>query len=231
MIAALSSNENPIFPASLGLWHSLVLVQLWLFQVSPAPSYYLGVIYLSHMILLKSRGKQWHLAVFKEPQRKGGTLWFKNNKQVTEANTLWTGGTRPSVAANVASSCLPRATGYFRGTCWWYQLPEHCWHQRVWNNKGANPGHCGPSSPAGCHREGMASKYAIHILLRPQNITLVCHASFPLQPLSLQEWNPVRSHPGCERSTNHLERPREGQTPSQGRVSIPKNKTKQKNPA
>jgi len=66
----------------------LVLVQLWLFQVSPAPSYYLGVIYLSHMILLMSREKQWHLAVFKEPQRKGGTLWFKNNKQVTKANAL-----------------------------------------------------------------------------------------------------------------------------------------------
>lgn len=123
----------------------------------------------------------------KNHKEKGGTLWLKNNKQITKANTLWNDGTRPYVATNLISSCLPRATWYFRGTCWWYQLPEYCWHHMVQNNKG----HCWLSSPAGCHHECTKSSHTIHILLHPQNISLVCHTAFPSQPLSLWEGNPV----------------------------------------
>ena len=86
MTAALSSSESPssLLRLDCGIpgFSTTVAVS------SQSSSLPLGVIYLSHMILLMSREKQWHLAVFKEPQRKGGTLWFKNNKQVTTANAL-----------------------------------------------------------------------------------------------------------------------------------------------
>ena len=40
-------------------------------------------------------------------------------------------------------------------------------------------GTVGPAARQAAITEGMASRHASHILPRPQNITLVCHASFP----------------------------------------------------
>lgn len=197
-----------LFYSKCGLFKSvqlpLIILRLFILHTWP----FLGTERSSEVLLSSKNRKE-----------KGGTLWLKNNKQITKAKSLWNGGTRPCVATSIISSCLPRATWYFRGTCWLYQLPEYCWHHMARNNKGANTGPCWPSSLAGCHRECTKSSHTIRILPRPQNISLVCHTAFPLH-LCLWEREP-QSSAGCKRFTGSLGVTWGGPDALTGRVSIP----------